>query len=107
MSEVKICSECFETRDDLRDLDEVLVGRVRDWVIGGHYRLGEYANDCGTPSPKGFNSSWDGSESAHYVCKSCACLARDAFDECSSARFDFQWELENDPTGQTQERFGR
>ena len=102
-----ICSECFEPSDNLTDINEVLTGRVRDWVVSGKYKLGEYAEECGTPAPKGFVSSWDGAEGVHFICKQCNCLARDAYDECASSWHEFQWELENDPTGQTQELYGR
>ena len=102
-----ICSECFEPSDNLRDINEVLAGRVREWVANGKYKLGEYAEACGTPAPKDFVATWDGSAGVHFICKKCDCLARDAYDECVSSWNDFQWELENDPTGQTQEMFGR
>lgn len=65
----QICSECFKQSDDLRDINEVLVGRVREWVASGKYKLGEYAEACGTSSPKGFVATWDGSEGVHFICK--------------------------------------
>ena len=104
---MNICCECYGDGAALRDLSDVLTGRVRAWVISGKYTLGEYSLDLGgKPKPEGFNPTWDGSPGAKFVCEKCDYLAQDCYEVVMSAREEFQWELEMDPTGQTQERYG-
>jgi len=104
----KYCCECYSTGSNLRDVSEVLKGHTRAWVLSGKYAFGEAADELsGITTPKGFNSHWNGSEGTHFVCEKCTSIASDAYEEVQLARNEFLWELEYDPTGQTQEQYGR
>ncbi len=107
MDSKQICCECYSTGSGLLDVSDVLKGQIRAWVLLGKYTLGEASEELsGLAMPKGYNPHWDGSKGTHYVCSGCTSIASDAYEEVLLCRNEFLWELENDPTGQTQELYG-